>query len=401
MKIASAVLIGFVLGGAFAKAQAPAEKVLSHEKQIAEVCQSAKAVLVLDTFPGDPTNQKNIDLDGDGEYDLHHGEFVSRLVELNGQKVVFENVGTPILSTKFVNILNSWADRIEQGAVQISWINFSQGYPVDFESFNKLMGYKGVINSRNIHEYAEAILETLWTTRPQLKLKELYAVLKRLERLQVPLIVAATNSGFNEVNLYSLFPNVISVGALNVKGGKAPYSADNSTVTIWRQGDLPSFSVAGGIDVTMDGVADFSHSVPEIPTSLIQSLNGVSAYQVVKSIPADILEANDDNRAQFHELAAKLPVGLYDTREVLKKTLATPFQQGRYIMGLGAYFYMDGQHPKPLLFVPTLASGEIQLDVSQLTPGRQFRVMQEGTSFAAPNLCRGLRSHSKVISLFE
>lgn len=362
------------------------------EAIVSRVCASQAPVLVIDTFSGNPTNSADIDLNGDGTYDIHHGEFVSRLIELNGQRVIREVIGTPVFSYELLEVLNSYADRLERGELRLSWINFSQGFTVEISLLNALIGAKDEVTEKNVHLYARRVLEELWTTRPKLKLKELDTVFKRLEALGVPVFVAAANSGFKEVNLYSLFPNVLSVGAIDLNGGKAPYSADNSAVTLWRQGSIKSYSTSEGIDVNGDGIADFSLFTPEISESLLNSFKGKPASRVTSQVPKEVDDMNDNNRTQFFELAAKLPAGMYSTKEILLKTLATPFQQARYIQSLGNVFYLDGKYPYPLFFMDVDNNGALKTRAGMYQGAVQFRNVLYGTSFSSPSICNGERT---------
>lgn len=362
------------------------------EHLVKRICSSPDPVLVIDTFAGNSTNEINIDLDGDGYYDIHHGEFVTKLVELNGQKVIKEIIGTPIFSPEFLDVLNKYIERIEKKELQVSWINFSQGFTVEIDALNSLLGLKNEINAKNVHLYSLRVLETLWASRPKLKIKELYDAFLRLEQLQVPVFVAAANSGFKEVNIYSLFPNVYSVGALDLQGKKASYSADNSTVTIWRAGDLKSYLVAGGIDLNKDQVPDFTTETPFVSPELLEKFQGAKAAQLASKVPPDIAKENDNNKATFFELVAKLPAGLYRTYDLLNMTLATPFQQSRYIKSLGEYFYLDGIIPRPLFFGASNGNGELAISQGQGDLNQQFRNILYGTSFASPNICDGTKT---------
>src|SRR6185437_3062587 len=135
-------------------------------------------------------------------------------------------------------------------------------------------------------------------------------------KLGVPVFIAAGNSGFREVNIYSLFPDVHSVGAMDLNGEKADYSADNSTVTIWRRGSIRTYAVSGGIALSNDKTADFAIQTPPVPQEILKELDGRRPETIVKGIPQKIENQNNDDTSTFFDLTAKLPKGLYATRDV-------------------------------------------------------------------------------------
>jgi len=373
-----------------ALSQAAGERTAASERVVSRACRSRAPVLVIDNFPGDRTNSPVMDLDGNGTYDIMHGEFVASLVELHGQETIRANVSTPSLTPQVLEVLNFYADKIERGELEISWINFSQGASREFADLDKVLGLRDTINHRNVHEYAQRVLEALWTKKPDLQLRELYDVFQRLARLGVPVIIAAENSGYKEVNFYSLFPNVYSVGELDLAGRKTYYSADNSTVTLWRRGNIESYAVEGGLDFNSDGRADIPFTPVPIPDELLQSMAGKRAESLVSQIPTAIDDAENDGKAIFSNLTAQLPAGLYDTKKALAITLGTGQQRDHYLRTLGEYFYMDGQHPDPLFFVSIDNSGKVVLKQGLRKGQAQYRNLLYGTSFAAPSICNGI-----------
>lgn len=366
-----------------------ASRTAAHEKLIENVCASQKPVLVIDTFDGNQTNEMNIDLDGDGAFDMHHGDFVSRLVHLHGQSTIKEVIGTPVFSHQLLEVLLKYIAQIESGQLELSWINFSQGYTVEIDSLNRVIGQKGKINEFNVHLFGSEVLQALWTSKPKLKLKELNEAFLRLQELGIPVFVAAANSGYKEVNLYSLFPNVYSVGSIDLQGRKADYSADNSTVTIWRKGDVRAITNGTGLDLNEDGRVDVQLDTPLVSIDVKESLRGRRAQELVQSVPRDIDEQNNNNTSVFHGLVRQLPRGLYSTNQILSKSLATPFQQSRYIKTLGDYFYMDGLNTMPLVFLKVNGAGELLLQQGKDEGIGQFRNTLYGTSFSSPSICDG------------
>lgn len=379
------LLMAMMMGAALPAAAG--ERTNADEATIQRVCALTAPVLVVDTFPGNPTNVANIDLDGDGTHETYHGDFVARIIELHGQHTIRENVGTPVMPAQLLEVFQKYIARLERGE-KIAWINYSQGYTLEFDYLNRRLGLRREITEKNVHLYARRILEAVWTSHPEQKVKELYEAFARLGELGVPVILAAANSGFNEVNVYSLFPNVISVGGYD-NYGKAPYSADNSAVTIWRTGNIYSGLVPGGIDLNADGVADFPMDTPEIPLALLKNFEGRFPREVARSVPKEIDDAFPDGTTTFAQLVAHLPEGLYSTSEVLDQARADGLHE-RYLKSLGEYFYVDGHFPRPLFFMPTeMSSGRLRIRQGRAVPGGQYRNVLYGTSFSSPSVCDG------------
>lgn len=369
---------------------AAGERTSADEAVIQRICANPAPVLVIDAFAGDPTNAPIMDLDGDGAHETYHGDFVARIIEIHGQATIRQNMGSPIMPAQLLAVFQKYIARIEQGE-KIAWINYSQGFTLEFDYLNRRLGLRHEITEKNVHLYAHRILETVWTAHPEQKVKELYEAFTRLGELGVPVVMAAANSGFNEVNVYSLFPNVISVGGYD-NYGKAPYSADNSAVTIWRTGNIYSGLVKGGLDLNADGFADLSMDTPEIPMALLNSFEGRRPQEVFRHVPKEIDDRFPDGTTTFAQLVAALPQGLYSTNEILDQALAEPMLS-RYIKTLGEYVYMDGRFPRPLFFMPTdTSTGRLKIRQGRAVPGGQYRNVLYGTSFSSPSICDGTKT---------
>lgn len=363
---------------------------LESETIAKHVCRNEAAVLVVDTFDGDPTNQRDVDLNGDGTFDIYHGDLTEKLVQLSGRPTIRANISTPVFSTQLLQVLTDHLEQIEAGKLKVSWINFSQGYSVPIDGLNRFVNRQrdGRVRHWNVHKLAPTILKNLAIEKPQLKIAELVQVFEAFGRLGIPIVVAAGNSGFSEVNFYSLFPNVISVGALDNQGRRTPYSSENSAVTMWRKGEIKSYAMPTGVDLNGDRKSDFEIRTTPIGQETLDWLNGKLAHEIASPFPAHLQQGNDNNTATFFDVIKKLPAGLYSTRDILRRALATPFHQAKYMQdSLGDYFYMDGVNPLPLTFVPTATDNRIIFDRYELYDGYQLRTTIKGTSFAAPNLC--------------
>lgn len=359
------------------------------EEIIKNACLSKDSVLVIDEVGDDPTNTKIIDLDGDGIYDVFHGEFVKKLVELNNQNVIVQSIGSPIYPFQLNEIIKKYNDLLENKKINLSWINFSQGFTVDIDSLNKLLGLKDVVNDLNVHLFSRQILLKLAERKPELKIQELYLEFEKLQKFGVPFIVSAGNSGYKEVNIYSLFPGVISVGAIDLNGHKADYSADNSTVTVWRTGSILSYTDGNRLSFNNNLNIGFKLSTPLISAELIKKYNNKLASKVAQNIPEKIKNETDNNNSTFEEFIKKLPTGLYSTNEILELNLGTLFQQSRYIQSLGDYLYIDGAKKKVIFFAQIDQDGYLSIKQGQTLGSRQFRNTLFGTSFSSPSICNG------------
>lgn len=360
---------------------------------IEQACRSQDPVLVFDNFGREDGRQApQVDVDGDTQPDLHHGQFVEKLVQLGGHRTVRlpleGEVSLPDVEEKLTEVVAA----LEAGQARYSRINFSQEMPLKLAAFKRDI-FPGddtfpEATAQNIGELKDRILQKIAADRPDFKLLELKALFSRLEKLGVPFVVAAGNNGAGYVNLFSMMPGVVSVGALNVDGKKRIISADNALVGQWRRGSFVAALTKGGYDVNGDGAADFSLAQVSKGASIVEKVQGKK-----------IAEAVSDVTAEFREWAAKakesefvvpnaalniLPVGLYRVEDIVTLGTITP-GTARHFRASGKYFYKTQTGPAAFFFTD---DGERIVYDPALTGTANQRNLMSGTSYAAPWLCK-------------
>jgi len=145
-------------------------------------------------------------------------------------------------------------------------INFSKGATVKIEDLSKVTGLP--LTRDNLDKYKDEVRKWLKQNNSN-SIKEVNTTLESIEKITakgVPFYVGAGNDGANSVNLYSFAHGATTVGALqnfqNKNAAEATaYSADNSLVTRWEQGNIPINKVKNaegedGFDINQDGKPD-------------------------------------------------------------------------------------------------------------------------------------------------
>lgn len=133
------------------------------------------------------------------------------------------------------NGLKKLAKDVENGA-RYDAVNLSMGEIIRIEDLAKVTGLP--LTRSNLAQYKDKVRE--WFKNSKLpSIKKENEQLESIERVTakgIPFYISGGNSGKNYVNLLSFAKGVTTVGAL-VGDEKADYSANNSLVTKWSQGD--------------------------------------------------------------------------------------------------------------------------------------------------------------------
>lgn len=358
-----------------------------------EACRSRNPVLVYDSFP--PDGFPIIDVNGDDQPDLFHGEFVEKLVQLSGHPTArLARPAQPRISV-MVEQLTPLIEKIEAGEVQYSRFNFSNEIPLKISAFKKELFPEDdtipEINSENIHLFKDRILQKLWVLRPDFRLNELYQLFQRIEKLRIPIVVAAGNFGPNFVNLYSLMPGVISVGSLDLDGMKRANAGNHALITVWRTGSVVTRMVQGGIDMNSDGVLDFpAENLTQGPV-IAEMFAGKSVDNIVESIESDHTEwaksATENPDVVPNAAFNILPGGLYRVEDIISLPTVTP-ETATLLSRSGKYVYKNPSKVQiPTYFFTDDGKGRITYDpLGDGSP--EQRNMVAGTSYAAPVICK-------------
>jgi hypothetical protein len=244
-----------------------------------------------------PTSDGRIDIDGDGTPDIAHGvvaaiNLKSRMA--NARVLMVDSEASPAGSQNpqevtrqgcqgRIRAFQQLTERLNRGE-RLDGVNFScatagttlteLGEVIGMDLSPTVMaGLRGPQLQRT-HEEIRQRLFRLADQADRVPMDDRtyrYAyygkVLQSMEavsRRGVPIYVAAGNEGPNHLNLYSLAQGAISVGAVNARGERTVYTADDSTnpfVTRYAQGDFNIRAIrqngqVSGYDINGDGRVD-------------------------------------------------------------------------------------------------------------------------------------------------
>lgn len=359
---------------------------------IRAACASKLPVLVYDNFSSEMGLKPVIDVNGDLIPELSHGEYVAKVAELFGKPVVPLNMVGDVELPSIESALSEVIQSIESGASKYSRINFSQELPLKISAFKADLFSETEavpeITRENIADYRDVILKKLWTERPDFRLEELNALFLRFQKAGVPIVVAAGNFGPSYVNLFSLFPGVVSVGSLDLDGTKRLLSADNALVTVWRTGSFVSQQLNDGVDINGDGVVDFSKDRLSQGKKVVEMYAGQPVNTTVSLIPQDFIEWTQQISSSKYVVAnAALNViseGLYLVSDLVSLATVTSGTANHFTKS-GKYAYKSPNGP-PTFFMGDDGAGTLVFDPLKNGASNQV-AMVSGTSFAAPSLC--------------
>lgn len=395
-------LVGIITFSLMARSENQAEL-------LKNACDSQLPVLVIDTFPdadtpvggeiGDPDQQyennrrKIIDINGDGINELYHGELVEALVKSDGHLVVRSNMDSQRSLPEMVDHLEPILREMQSGKKRYSRINFSQENPLKISAFKRDLFPNDPsipeITRENLADYVPKILENFYQGLPELRIKELHDIFLGFQKLGVPVIVAAGNFGPDHVNLFSMFPGVISVGSKDYFNRKLFTSSDNIFVTEFRNGVVVPKQISNGVDLDDNGQVDFSTLQMSSGESIAGLYKGRSAAEILNTIDPEFIEwakrAEASGTVVPNAAANILDLGFYLVEDVVALPTITPGTKklfrslGKYALkhmnGRPSHFFFDEDSEGKLIYNPRGDFSTNQLN----------RI--GGTSFAAPRIC--------------
>ncbi|HRQ60228.1 MAG TPA: S8/S53 family peptidase [Alphaproteobacteria bacterium] len=381
------------------------------EQAAAQACATKKPFAVLDNFKATKNvqgalvqAQPDLDLNGDLTYadknfkglEGLHGDLVSAIAGADGRPVISLQL-TELTDVGIAQSLDGVASAFENASdvERPAALIFSVVIPINLFMVKDMLGDRVMkITLENIHEpeNSDRIKRALFSMAPleQNPYYGMHQAFERLQKLGVPVFVAAGNYGpVPIVNLFSLFPGVHTVGALDRQGLKSEFANNSSLVGLWRKGSFTMKEVPGGIDINNDGRPEFTGDQLSTGESVAVKYTGKKASETVKAVP-DIfwLELEqmkngppDQQGFTTWHLAEALPEGLYPTKDMM-----TLF--GQEMLGQTQFNIKQGQwmhHPSKLLFTET-PDGFLIYDPDRNGDPAQ-RASWDGTSYAAPNIC--------------
>lgn len=108
------------------------------EAKISQVCSSHAPILLLDNFSTlEGRVPPTADLDGDGRFDLGHGEVVSALYQMTGKQVQQININGDGTIPHLIQLLEPIAEKLESGAIELAAISLSQTIDVSFRALQQ------------------------------------------------------------------------------------------------------------------------------------------------------------------------------------------------------------------------------------------------------------------------
>lgn len=337
-----------------------------------KACNNSAPFILIDVFQIEPLNYGHraqvqnvggIDVDGDGATDVLHGDFVSRVFKTSGKKL--ERFGLRAYSEQ--NIKAALGDlrylikigKIAKPAGIIMPISFSlkpeviekRYLPVP-DKIDDIASYKKTFQAK-----------VLQVDGPGTKFTLLQSFFDSFKKLNIPFFVPAGNNYSTKINMAGLL-GAETIGALHYNEKKiAAYSDRSGITTIMRNGDILSHQTIDGIDINLDGKADFLKS--ELSNGpLVVTNRGHHNLPILQeydsSIPSFFMKSYDFNR-------------LYGINDI---NILNQIDQdyGEFIHFPSGHYYRMSNNGN-MIFLPFKTS----------TPYVQHNY---GTSFAIGNICQ-------------
>jgi Subtilase family len=251
---------------------------------------------VVDSF-GSPS----VDIDGDGEPDLSHGEVVCRFIK--AQNPFVEILKFNAMSN--YQIIEAFGQISAMG--NIDAVNLSKGFliPIVVEAS---LQCKGLAEQREI-----------LAKRLQAYKSPLVKAIEQLCRKGIPVYIAAGNNGPKSLNINSLAEGSINVSATDKHGNRESYCTDNPFVNRWEQGTYPIRKVPGGFDITGYGKADVLDQEVTGHKSLLNQFIGLPLRKTLAKLPDDMpLNTPSDYKAFRRLMYDKV----FSCRELVKRGIA-------------------------------------------------------------------------------
>lgn len=229
---------------------------------------SNKKVAIIDDF-----TTKSVFVDLDAKPDITHGEVIKRFIQegLPQAQIDCFEVKSEEGNDAFLKSANASLDsiikKIDDGE-KYDALNISFSATTYYSTISKQTGEE--ITPQNIAQKKDSIRKWMEGEKTDQELIQIKEIMKKLDAISskgVPVYICADQGKHQKIkrfqvfNLLNLSNNVKAVGALNKKGGKSRYSADNSLITDWSQGEFKiqkktDSNGKTGFDYTGDGTID-------------------------------------------------------------------------------------------------------------------------------------------------
>lgn len=367
------------------KAAGRGREPLTAAQSVDRLCSKRDPVVIVDTFVSGSVPPA-IDADGDGRLDVEHGDVINALYAAGGFPVQRIDLKGERNIPHVAEVFDSLASEVASGRRRVSAVNLSHTVEVTWTGLNADLALGEPVTPENAlarrAELAEAVAKMM-DRNDSPGFRNLSNAIGRLTALGVPVFVAAGNHTPDKINMLGLLPGVVSVGALNRRGGKAAFSGDSTLVEVWALGEHVFSRVAGGMDVDGDGRADLPSSLLSGGPMIASRFAGRPLSEIKGVLPTDPWLVNIDRTSPtgIEYLQGLMTDGLYPVEDLAAFFKVSP-AKARSFASRGRYFDKTMQYPFEID-----ASGRAVFDPARDGSADQA-VLIPGTSFATPLLCR-------------
>lgn len=316
----------------------------NQKERVDQACSGSGKILVIDVFSqnqpdwGRATDDPELgilDIDGDGPGDISHGDLIAQILRNNDQEIM--TYGIRAFTGHFIH--GALADvryLIESGRMaKPKAIVMAISFAVTPEWVSQVIfNSEQIVTKDNLAQLLPVIQDSILNKLN--RRDKLYWALKEIKHLinetGVEFISPAGNDYSLKINVAALV-GAVTLGAWDSSGTHpAPYSNQSSLTQVYRNGDIISKALPGGVDINGDGVVDFSNEILSGGTSIAQRYNGEPAIlktreEVVSNLDQEALISN----RMFNELMGIEDEDLLDQivenyGEVVHYPSQTPFK---------------------------------------------------------------------------
>lgn len=389
--------VGLAAGGSLLAGERDADRLGASRFSSPEVeraartaCASKAPFVVLDTFAlFRPANIDDAAFEGrdDGRRALLHGDVVAAIAETSHPGTIAYQTD-PIFNVRsLASDFRRLAQDVETGRIpKPAAVVSSIVLPVDLQQVNARLARSKPFKPSGVAARKRELLAALSQGHdPANPYAEIDAQLTRLRRADVPVFVAAGNSGPDQiVNALALSEGVYAVGALDREGGMTAYTSAPDLVSVWSPGFFVLTEAPGGLSVSGGRGVELKGADLPGQRAVIARYAGNPASDVVLQTPSTLrhLRTQGPTRQRHRFLAMTLEHGVYRTEDLMA---AYGFSESS---GTFARAVADGpfmHFPTDTIFRATVDGTLIFDPIGDRSDG-QLQVA-DATSFAAPNIC--------------
>ncbi len=328
---------------------------------------------------GPQSQDKEIDIDGDGTPDLTHAETCRRVLLSQcptARTDIFLTADTDDVETLFNRLAGQGYDAV----------NYSVGIDMPYQVGSQPVTVDNQpLTPQNLATLRDRLLACMPDFRQSYA--RVLTAMQQVRRAGTPMYVAGGNNANYRFSVLNLLPDAVHVGALDAHGKKTSYSADNSLLNRWAQGTFAITRVNQGFDIDGDGKADVKASEVSGGKPMVERFTGRPASQVLAS--------EEDIRLILAGTPNIWLDRLFTPEQLVRLQLLEP-EQADAMSGLG--YVAIPPNRRTLLVGFRVRDGKIAFDPDG--SGRPNAVgCLWGTSFATPfTLGRDLQAPGKRLS---